>query len=150
MVAKMEPTSVLEATRSPGSPRAAFGLLEGSWRALGELRSRKKSALDSLLGAPRRISRQFSTILGAKRLPKRTPGGSKMGSQIGSRLKMAKSQKLQYLSHENLGFEGPGPSKTGPKRARKWFRVSSSTRKPSKNLLRPSRSALGDSWSRKK
>ena len=117
--------------------------MERPWRPPGP----KKKTFERLLGAPRGISRQVSTILGAKKLPKRSPGGSKMGSQIGSGLKKAKSQKMQYLSHENLNFEGPGPPKTGPKRVRNWFPISSSTRKPSKSLLRASCEPLGPSWS---
>ena len=73
-----------------------------------------------------------------------------MGSQIESGLKEAKSQNMQYLSHENLNFDGPGPPKTGPERVQNWFPIASSTRKPSKSLLRASWSALGGSWSRKK
>ena len=72
-----------------------------------------------------------------------------MGSQIESWLKRAKSQKLQYILHENLNFEGPGPPKTNQKRVQNWFPSSSSTRKPSKSLLRASWSPLGSSWSRK-
>ena len=124
----------------------SVGLLERSWRPPGP----KKRSLEQLLGAPRGIPREVSAILGAKRLPKRSPGGSKMGSKIGSWLKMAKSQKSQYLSHENLNFERPGPPKTSPKRFQNWFPIASSTRKPSKSLLIASWSSLGGSWSRKK
>ena len=53
------------------------GLLERSWTPSGPI----QSALERPLGAPRRISRQFSTILGPKRLPKRSPGGSQIGSR---------------------------------------------------------------------
>ena len=87
-------------------------LLERSWGPPGP----KKRSPERLLGAPRGIPRQVSAILGAKRLQKRSPGGSKMGSQIGSWLKKAKSQKMQYILHENLNFEGPGLPKTGLKR----------------------------------
>ena len=45
-------------------------LLEGSWRPLGP----KQSTLDRLLAALRKIPRQFSAIIGAKRVPKWTPG----------------------------------------------------------------------------
>ena len=70
-----------------------------------------------------------------------------MGSQIESGLKKAKSQKMQYVLYENLNFEGSGPPKTGPKRLPNWFPISSSTRKPSKSLLRASWKPLGSSWS---
>ena len=126
--------------------RPLGSLLERSWRPPGP----KKRSFERLLGAPRGISREVSAILGAKALPKESPGGSKMGSQIGSGLKKAKSQKMQYLSHENLNFEGPGPPNTGPERVPNRFPISSSTRKPSKSLLRASWSALGAPWSQKK
>ena len=125
----------------------ADGLLGASWSALGSLRGRKKRSLERPLSAPRGISREVSAILGAKRLPKGSPGESKMGSQIGSGLKKAKSQKMQYVLRENLNFDGPGPPKTGPKRDQNWFPISSSTRKPSKSLLRASSEPLGPSWS---
>ena len=46
-----------------GLPGACGSLLERSWGLLGP----KKSALERLLGGPRRIPRQVSAILGAKR-----------------------------------------------------------------------------------
>ena len=43
MVSKMVPKRLLEATWGcPGSAQAAFGLLEASWRALGDLLDQKK------------------------------------------------------------------------------------------------------------
>ena len=59
------------------------------WNPLISLLEPKKS-LEPLLGGPRRISRRASAILGVKRLPERSPGGSKMGSKIESGLKLAK------------------------------------------------------------
>ena len=48
----------------------AYGtLLDDSWGALGA----EKSNLERLLAAPRGIPREVSAILGAKRLPKRSP-----------------------------------------------------------------------------
>ena len=123
----------------------AGGLSEASWSALGGLRGRKKDPSSGSWALQKGMSRQVSTILGPKRLPKRSPGGSKMGSQIESGLKKAKSQKMQHLWHENLNLEGPGP----PKRIQNWFPISSSTREPSKSLLRASWSALGAPWSQK-
>ena len=70
-----------------------------------------------------------------------------MGSQIGSGLKNAKSQKMRYVLHENLNFDGPGPPKLGPKRVQNGFPISSSTREPSESLLRASWKPLGPSWS---
>ena len=57
-----------------GLPDAYEKLLEASWGALGA----KKSSLERLLAAPREIPRQVSAILGAKRLPKGSPRGSKI------------------------------------------------------------------------
>ena len=138
----------------PEASWRALGAVLAGWRPLGGLLERprkppgpKKRSLERLLGAPKGISREVSAILGAKGLPKGSPGGSKMGSQIGSGLKKAKSPKMQYFSHENLNFEGSGPPKTGSKRLQNWFPISSSTRKPSKSLLRASWKPLGSSWS---
>ena len=74
------------------------------WNPLFCFLEPKKSSLEPLLGGPRRISRQVSAILGARKLPQGSPGGSKMVSKIESGLEKAKSQKMQYLSHENLNF----------------------------------------------
>ena len=63
------------------------GLLEGSWKPLGPT----KSTLDRLLAALRKIPRQFSAIIGAKRAPKWTPGGGQNGVQNRVSLKMPKS-----------------------------------------------------------
>jgi len=120
------------------------------WNPLFCLSEPKKRSLAPLLGGPKRISRQVSAILGAKKLPKRSPGGSKIGSKIESGLKMAQSQKMQYLSHENLIFKGPGSPKSDPKPVQNWFQIASSTRRPSESLWRASWNALGGLRSRKK
>ena len=122
-----------------------IGLLERSWRPPGP----NESALERLLGAPREISRQFSTILGPERLPKWSPGGSQIEPQRRLELKRAKPQNFEDVSHENLNFESPGPPKTDPKRVQNRFPIASLTRKLSKSLLIASWSALGSSWSRK-
>ena len=57
-----------------GLPGADGALLDASWGALGA----KKSSLEQLLAAPRGIPRQVSAILGAKRLPKGRPRGSRI------------------------------------------------------------------------
>ena len=44
------------------------------WEPSFLLLGAEKSSLEPLLGGPRRISRQVSAILGAKRLPKQSPG----------------------------------------------------------------------------
>ena len=59
------------------------GLLERSWTALGP----EKRSLERLLAAPRGIPRGVSAILRAKRLPKRSPGESKIGSKMRLELK---------------------------------------------------------------
>ena len=94
------------------------GLLEASWRPLGALKrawstkgglpvaygtlldafsralGAEKSSLEQLLAAPRGFPREVSAILGAKRLPQESPGGSNI--ELGRRLelKRAKSQTL--------------------------------------------------------
>ena len=99
----MGPGGLLEASwRSLGALKKAWSakwrlpvaygtLLDASWGALGA----EKSSLERLLGAPRAIPRQVSAILKAKRLPKVSPRGFKMGSKIESGLKIVKSQKTQ-------------------------------------------------------
>ena len=62
------------------------GLLERSWTALRP----KKSSLERLLAGPRGILREVSAILGAKRLPKRTPKGWQIELERRLELKMAK------------------------------------------------------------
>ena len=69
------------------------GLLERSWTHSGPI----QSALERPLGAPRRISRQFSTILGAKRLPKWSPGGSQIESRSRLEPKKRISQKPLFF-----------------------------------------------------
>ena len=67
-----------KAWSAKGGLAAAYGtLLEASWGALGA----EKSSLERLLAAPRGIPRQVSAILGAKRLPKGRPRGSKIKSK---------------------------------------------------------------------
>ena len=58
-----------------GLPGAYGMLLDASWVALG---AEKKRSLERLWAAPRGIPRQVSAILGAKRLPKGRPKGSKI------------------------------------------------------------------------
>ena len=80
-----------------------------------------------------------------------------MGSQIKSWLKKAKSQKSQYLSHENLDFESPGPPKTGPKRVQNGVpnlifdaealeKPLESLLERSWRLLEPKKDPLNGSW----
>ena len=64
-----------------------------------------ESALERLLGAPRRISRQFSTILGAKRLPKRSPGGFQIGFRRQLKL-ICQNHKTLRTSNKNPGLWG--------------------------------------------
>ena len=80
------------------------GLLERSWTPSGPI----QSALERPLGAPRRISRQFSTILGAKRLPKWSPGGSQIGSRRRLEPKTRISQKPLFSQLVSMIFEVPG------------------------------------------
>ena len=85
------------------------GLLERSWKPPGP----NKSALERLLGAPREISRQFSTILKAERLPKWSPGGSQIEPQRRLELKRAKPQNFEDVYQHSLVFKVPGSRRTG-------------------------------------
>ena len=94
-----------------GSHRPLGVLLEASWNALGGIlgRSRrppglKTHALERLLAAPRRIPRPFSAILRAKRLPKRSPGGSQIGSCRRFELQTAKPQNFEDVLRNSLFF----------------------------------------------
>ena len=73
---------LLELLKRLGRPRGGFqGLMGRSWTALGallEASGAEKKTLERLLGAPRKFPRQVSAILGAKRLPKGSPRGSKI------------------------------------------------------------------------
>ena len=94
--------------------------MEGSW----ERPEPKESALDSLLGALRRIPRQFSAVIGANWIPKWTPGGDQNEVPNRSLLKMPKSLKLVHSTQDLNDFRGPSGSlwvlKCGPKRGPKW------------------------------
>ena len=144
----MVPKRLLEATWGcPGSAQAAFGLLEASWRALGSLRSRKKSALDSLLGALRRLPRQFSAIIGAKRLPKWGLKCAPNGVRKRLRLKMLKTRKsctVQRISMIFLVPETHYGSKVGSKKVSK---TGSRHRRLLKASWKPLGSLLDRSWS---
>ena len=76
-----------------GLPGAYGALLEASWVALGaETRS-----LERLLAAPRGIPREVSAILGAKRLPKGRPRGSKIEPKRRFELKTRFLQKSLFF-----------------------------------------------------
>ena len=82
----------------PGGLLELLGRLKASWsapaRALGASTlafGAPKSTLERLLAAPRRIPRELSAIIGAKRVPKWTPGGCQNGVQNRVWLKMPKS-----------------------------------------------------------
>ena len=97
--------AVLAAWWSPGGLLERFlEPLGASWKALGP----KKTPLDRLLAAPRGFPREVSAILRAKRLPKRSPGGSKIGSRRRLELKTAKSQNFEDVSWNSLIFKVPG------------------------------------------
>ena len=123
----MPQIAVFEVPRGPGGvkmgpqrPLGPFlerlGLMDASWSGLGDLLERswtalgpKKSPLDRLLAAPRGFPREVSAILRAKWLPKRSPGGSKIGSRRRLELKTAKSRKIEDVSQNSLIFKVPGP-----------------------------------------
>ena len=83
-----------------GLPGAYGALLEASWVALGA----EKRSLERLLAAPRGIPREVSAILGAKRLPKGRPGGSKIESKRQLELKMRFLQKSLSFSIYFIDF----------------------------------------------
>ena len=88
----------------------AWLLLKASFWPLGALLDAfgaEKNTLERLLAGPRRISRLFSAILGAKSLPKGRPRGSKIVLQRRLELKMAKPQNLKDVSRNFLIFEVP-------------------------------------------
>ena len=87
-----------------GLPGAYGALLEASWVALGA----EKRSLERLLAAPRGIPREVSAILGAKRLPKGRPGGSKIESKRQLELKMRFLQKPLFFQYNSLIFKVPG------------------------------------------
>ena len=95
----------------PGGLLEHLRLLKASWSGLGGLLERswaalrpKKSLLDRLLAAPRRIMRPVSARLGAIRLPNRRPRGSKMESKRRSELKTRFLQKVLFFSKEFHDF----------------------------------------------
>ena len=95
----------MDPRRSLGPFLERLGLMDASWSGLGDLLERswtalgpKKSPLDRLLAAPRGFPREFSAILKAKRLPKRSPGGSKIGSRRRLEPKKKKSQNFEDVS----------------------------------------------------
>ena len=90
------PLGALEAARSAkgGLPGAYGALLDGSWGAIGA----EKSALERLLATPRDIPRQASAILGAKRLPKGGPRGSKIEAKRRLELKTRFLQKPLFFN----------------------------------------------------
>ena len=88
-----------------GLPGAYGALLEASWVALGA----EKRNLERLLAAPRGIPREVSAILGAKRLPKGRPRGSKIESKTRLKLKTRFLQKVLFFPQRNsLIFEVSG------------------------------------------
>ena len=76
---------------------ASWALLGRSWRPLGRSWACLGRSWDGLGG-----------ILRAKRLPKRSPGGSQIGSRRRLELKRAKSQNFEDVSRNSLIFKVPG------------------------------------------
>ena len=79
-------------------PGACGALLDASWGALGA----EKSSLERLLAAPRGIPRQVSAILGAKRLPKGRPRGSKIEPKRRLELNTRFLQQLLFFCSTEL------------------------------------------------
>ena len=99
----LEPLEVWEASWSAlGCPLESLGYLLGrSWSRSGP----KKTNLERLLAAPRGIPREVSAILGANKLPKGRPRGSKIEVRKRSKLKMAKPLKSPTVHRISLIFE---------------------------------------------
>ena len=132
--------------RALGAVLAAWrplgGVLDSSWRPPRP----EERALERLLSALRRIPRLVSAILQPKKLPKRSPGGSKMVSRRRLELKRPKSQNLQAVPQKTFMFDVPGLPFRVQNRVQNLFPIASSTLKASKSLLRASRRTLGASW----
>ena len=118
-----------------GLPEAYGALLDGSWGALGA----EKSTLERLLAAPREMPRQVSAILGAKRLPKGGPRGSKIEAKRRLELKTRFLQKPLFFLWISLIFEIPGSSFGGQNR----WKLASDCSLAAESLLKASRMALG-------
>ena len=123
--------------------------MEGSWRPPRP----EKSALDSLLGAPRRVPRQFSAMIGAKSLPKWGPKWAQNGVQKRFGLKTLKTQNSCTVQRISTVFEVPGAhfgSKMGSKKESKSGsrrrRLLRASWKPLGSLLDRSWSLLNRSW----
>ena len=99
---KIGPGAVLGASWGHlGACWALGGLLKAIWRPLGRLLERcrdRKSSLERLLATPRGIPRRVSAILGAKRLPKRSPRGSKIEPKRRLELKTRFLQKVHLFN----------------------------------------------------
>ena len=119
--------------------RPLGGLSESSWRPPRP----NQSALDSLLGAPRRVPRQISAITGAKELPKWGPEWAQNGVRKRLGLKMLKTRKSCTVQRIWKIFLVPGAhygSKMGSKKG-------SETGSRRRRLLKASWKPLGASWS---
>ena len=116
-----------------GLPGAYGALLDASWVALGA----EKRSLERLLAAPRGIPRQVSAILGAKRLPKGRPRGSKIESKRRLELKMRILQKAMFLNRIHCFLRSRGRF-GGVKIDIKWHRMAAC----SWRLLEPKKSSL--------
>ena len=90
------------------SGRPLEPLLEASWGALGGLRGRKKVLLNGSWRVQERFPRQVSAILGAKRLPKGRPRGSKIDAKKRLELKTRFLQKAAFSLWFLMVFEVPG------------------------------------------
>ena len=134
-----------------------IGLMDASWSGLGDILERswttlrpKKTNLERLLTAPRRIPREVSATSGAKQLPKVRPRGCKIEVRKRFKLKVLILQKPQFFICFSLICQVSGSFFWSRKWVPNWIRNASSTRKPSESLLEASWSALGGFLSRKK
>ena len=85
-----------------------LGLLKASWTGLGGLSGRSWRPLGRSWACLGRSWGGLGGILRAKRLPKRSPGGFKIGSQRRLESKTAKPQNFEDVSRNSLVFKVPG------------------------------------------
>ena len=107
------PGALKKAWSAKGGLPVAYGtLLDASWGALAP----EISSLERLLAAPRGIPREVSAILGAKRLPKGRPRGSKIEPKSRLEPKTRFLQIVWFFHQILLIFKVPGSLFGGPNR----------------------------------
>ena len=105
----MGPKSLLEATWGvKKSVQAAFGLLDASWNALGRVWAPKKLIGIGSWTARGHRGDRFQHAWGPNGRPKGAPGGSQIGIQKRSELKMVKPCFLTTVARISMIFQVSG------------------------------------------